>query len=841
MKNWYFFTRITAVLLTAIVTLPLFADKPELPDSWKTDDFTEVTVPLEATFRLGDQFNFHEVFPQLPTRFQYRELPPSLEGDIIVELEIVSKGWNEPMQSNEVEIENGYCVQTGSTMLTLHSVDTIMDERGAVYFSKVTTYNITFFVSGTQVLPGLNDNSGPNPDVIRNITMMVYDNVETNIALYYLNHCSIDSHWDSDLQRSVYGEFEKDWLLLSDNPDQISSDTDVVKVNSGYYTSYFGAKEGTSVISVISPLIGGNQQPDTFQFTITVKDAMNELTSGRCGATVDDIGGYLFWSIDNDYTLSFRIDPGAPFSTLDGDQCKMPDFNYPNADECNGTNTGDGGYEEAGYCIPNPSPWNAWSGMIRKLDLTNLRNIGTQAFYDMSNLKSVKIPSSVTSIGSGAFWGCENLTTLEMESPNPPSFAYGVLYVAEDPVSYEPTRNIHIIIVPDSNSLAAYKRLEASMTYPQPLVFVVANAMVEGLSWDIHVSESSQEVAMTISGANEDEPPLVLERKDGEMFPWDTFEDAVKEIVIGDNISYIGRDVFEALTDLTSIQFTQQNHPLDSIHIGALPANAHLWKFALGNPQDGPIVPPAIITGDMPLTEAFMRWAAMFSDSTVLYVPDSTFEYNGQIVRAIDLYRNDPIWGYVFNRITDRTVDTAQVTDNSITLSWIPLENAAAYRLTVYDNNCPECTASIDIPATVARGLVDWSIIDYAPRRAPQGDDGNGGMTLTISIKPGSGNAPNKDVEVQVSNLQASTSYSFTREVITQNGSVNAQLVKSGSFETLVAGQTTGLEDAEEQQIGEVNIYDLLGRPVGTSIESLPEGIYVLDNGKTRTTIMLRR
>ena len=38
-----------------------------------------------------------------------------------------------------------------------------------------------------------------------------------------------------------------------------------------------------------------------------------------------------------------------------------------------------------------------------------------------------------------------------------------------------------------------------------------------------------------------------------------------------------------------------------------------------------------------------------------------------------------------------------------------------------------------------------------------------------------------------------------------------------------------------------VVIYDVLGRPVGRSLDTLSDGIYIVDNGTKRTTVLLRR
>ena len=115
-------------------------------------------------------------------------------------------------------------------------------------------------------------------------------------------------------------------------------------------------------------------------------------------------------------------------------------------------------------------------------------------------------------------------------------------------------------------------------------------------------------------------------------------------------------------------------------------------------------------------------------------------------------------------------------------------------------------------------------------------------MTLTISIKAGSGSTHNEDVEVEVQGMQAKHTYSFTREVLRSDG-VSAALTKAGTV-TLPEKSSTGIENAKEEMSltsEALRIYDILGRQVGGSISSLPNGVYIVDKGGKRTKIMLRR
>ena len=69
----------------------------------------------------------------------------------------------------------------------------------------------------------------------------------------------------------------------------------------------------------------------------------------------------------------------------------------------------------------------------KKIDIgSTVTNIGSSAFYDCSGLTSVTIPNSVTSIGDYAFNGCTGLTSITVDGDNPNYSSANGLLLSKD-------------------------------------------------------------------------------------------------------------------------------------------------------------------------------------------------------------------------------------------------------------------------------------------------------------------------------------------------------------------------------------------------------------------------
>ena len=416
--------------------------------------------------------------------------------------------------------------------------------------------------------------------------------------------------------------------------------------------------------------------------------------------------------------------------------------------------------------------------------------------------------------------------------------------------------------ISSSNPEVVYVQPDYSLSGFMPGLSVIT---VSCPAWEGRYQETSTTYAVTVCGtsvkgdisyevqrhslkvSNEywwDAPLVLADRAGNEQYPWDGLK--ADSLVINDYISYIGRDVFAGMKDIQTIRFRSTEHHLDSMHFHAFADTIRPWMFSMGDPQNGPLVPPEIVGGYT--EEDIDKMKAQFGENTVLYVPDSVAEdIYGDKFRCIDLYKEDPLWGSVFSLVTDRTMDTAFLGGDAVLLEWLPLENAEKYLLTIREEGGEVRDTTVTIAARGEKGVVDWERTDLpqylASRRTPEDEDGDGGLVIVIVIKSGSGNTHKSNVSVKVEGLKANTDYTVTREVVRNGGIADGPLTKQASFRIEGGQMTTGCIQANTAAAGVsgTRIYDILGRTVGDRVETLPDGLYIVDDGTQRTTILIRR
>ena len=126
----------------------------------------------------------------------------------------------------------------------------------------------------------------------------------------------------------------------------------------------------------------------------------SEVASGTCGAD-------LTWSLDDAGTLTI---------------------------------SGTGGMDNYDYQY-NTSPWYSVKSSVKTVKIeSGVTNIGSTAFYNCSNLASIDISNSVTSIGTAAFCSCSSLTSINIPD--------GVTSIGDS--AFSGCNSLTSIVIPDS-------------------------------------------------------------------------------------------------------------------------------------------------------------------------------------------------------------------------------------------------------------------------------------------------------------------------------------------------------------------------------------------------------
>ena len=594
----------------------------------------------------------------------------------------------------------------------------------------------------------------------------------------------------------------------------LSNSNNIVVDDYGNVTAIGAEKKATIVVTVGKA--AGDIDPTADPKITSFSDTCTVTSIYRME---DGCGDFLYFTIDYNYVLEFWAEAiGKNKTAVEPKIYTMKDYGTPD-------NPGNNGV----------APWYGYD--ITGINLYNVNVVGNNAFRDMSKLGYITIYEGTT-LRDSVFMGSTNLTTIEVRDT-------AVATITRNSLITDKANNkqVKVVVVQDDALRARYEN--DPFWNANGRVFVAQTGSFSGddAAWNLTQSDSLGSLQLQVWQQNTTKDSILIPDMDTTSIrpPWHELRDAVEDLVIGDRIAYIGKNAFASLKNLQTIQFHQYAYSLDSIHVDAFDHNITPWKFAMGDPQDGAIVPPTIVGA----SEA-AGFPTNFSQQTVLYVPDTTFEYEGQLVKAIDLYKQAPFWKD-FKRITDRTV-ASQAEDESVLLTWLPLENAEGYRLTIHKVGCEKCDTSVIIPALGGKGLIDWAnntlpiyIVPsaVATRRKPMGDDGDGGMTIVIQIGAGSGSAPHDDVAISASKLDAKSDYTFTREVLLSGGKTNAAYTKTGQFQT--KEKMPSSVEVVDEILQTPAIYDLMGRYVGERLEYLPNGMYILVNGRIRTTILLQR
>lgn len=320
MRKFTLFSRLAALLLTAIMALPLWADGNPIPEEWNKDaGYTEETpVNLQKEFPIGTQFNIIEEFPALAGKTffvnyggNYYNIPASDNQDVCV-FGVSVPQWASGHQFDVFTLGDGYCIAGGDAHMTVWSFDYYYDDLNLRnIYTKKYTYNITIHVSN-KLQPGYAGGSEADPTAIHDIKMYEGEKRENWITFYACQASYFSAYEENPAYLDVHCDEVTD-EYYNQYPTLTSSDASIVQIGTASYNPNLPTLEalapGTVTITVTSIDPGEYYTQVTKTFKVTVMEGVQQHPGE---------GGLHFTNLN-------RHDPDFPlFSAYTGHEFALP-------------------------------------------------------------------------------------------------------------------------------------------------------------------------------------------------------------------------------------------------------------------------------------------------------------------------------------------------------------------------------------------------------------------------------------------------------------------------------------------------------------------------------------
>ena len=285
------------------------------------------------------------------------------------------------------------------------------------------------------------------------------------IALYNGNYYMLEAGYSGNAPRPYYA------TKLDSLYSTVSSSY------GGVMVYQYNGKSGTYTSLDIPSKIGGQ--------TVTAVDQSfthdTDLTSVKLPDTIKSIGSYAFSGCTG--LKSFKV-PSSVVSIGQGAFAKCSSLTSLTVDSsnksfCSENNTIYSKDKKTLVASPVASSVNLPSG---------LEKIANYAFYYNANIKSITVPSSVKSIGEGAFGNCDNLTSITFEGS-------GLTTLGDFAFAYTP--NLKEVVLPSSlTTISKY-----AFYHSRETTFVLKNMKAPSLPDDFAVGSQDKIVFKVPKGA----------------------------------------------------------------------------------------------------------------------------------------------------------------------------------------------------------------------------------------------------------------------------------------------------------------------------------------------------
>ena len=191
----------------------------------------------------------------------------------------------------------------------------------------------------------------------------------------------------------------------------------------------------------------------------------------------------------------------------------------------------------ADYGNQDDQPWKDYRSLITRVVISNgVTSIGSNAFFKCNNtgFTTIAIPASVTNIGDDAFWGCTSLTDVYYYA-NPTPALLSNWDLDGDDFKAEKATKCHVFDIDDWDD------------FTNPNVTFVGDLAGKNEFSPVLWGYDNGTQTLTISGTG------AMADYNSDNQPWKDFRGDITSVVIEDGVTSIGDYAFYGCTSLTSV------------------------------------------------------------------------------------------------------------------------------------------------------------------------------------------------------------------------------------------------------------------------------------------------